>query len=229
MLYNGHQLSAMRRGIADADVLITTGGTSMGESDWIKPLLERSLGDADAKAQIHFGRVSMKPGKPTTFATIGDGGKRNAKKVVFALPGNPASALVCFYVFVLPALRKMQGVERGSEHQEQPNPWSLPLVRVSLAHSFPLDSSRPEFHRVSITTAPAVGARTLLPPSSSSPVLVATSTGKQRSSGMHSMSCANGLVVVPSKKQLADAGSSDIKELAQGQEAWAMLLGSLEM
>ena len=123
-------LSALQRGLAQADVLLTTGGTSMGESDLLKPLLERDL-----HATIHFGRVAMKPGKPTTFATLKD-------KVVFALPGNPASALVTFYVFVLPCLRKLSGVARQG--------WSSSKVKVQVASEIRLDS-RPEFHRVVVS------------------------------------------------------------------------------
>jgi gephyrin len=93
----------MTNGLAQADVLVTTGGTSMGASDLLKPLLERNL-----NGTIHFGRVAMKPGKPTTFASVpsANGGR---DKLVFGLPGNPASALVTFYLFVLPALRQLGG------------------------------------------------------------------------------------------------------------------------
>ena len=73
----------------------------MGPSDLFKPVIERHL-----DGTIHFGRVTIKPGKPTTFATIPWNGK---EKPVFALPGNPASALVTFHVFVVPALRKLGG------------------------------------------------------------------------------------------------------------------------
>jgi gephyrin len=92
----------------------------MGPTDLLKPIIERHF-----HGTIHFGRVSVKPGKPTTFATIpipaqmevqgkGKGRAREAPQdgqavPVFALPGNPASALVTFYIFVLPALRKMGG------------------------------------------------------------------------------------------------------------------------
>lgn len=77
----------------------------MGPTDLLKPLIERHLDGV-----VHFGRVSMKPGKPTTFASIPvheqDG---IVSKPVFALPGNPASALVTFHLFVIPALRIMGG------------------------------------------------------------------------------------------------------------------------
>ncbi|XP_003747779.1 gephyrin [Galendromus occidentalis] len=73
------------------DILITSGGVSMGEKDIIKGMLMRSGYD------IHFGRVNLKPGKPTTLAS-------KEGQVVFALPGNPASAFVMFHIFVLHAL-----------------------------------------------------------------------------------------------------------------------------
>lgn len=73
----------------------------MGASDLLKPVIEKQLGGT-----IHFGRVAIKPGKPTTFATI-PVNRGRMMKPLFALPGNPASALVCFYIFVVPALRKL--------------------------------------------------------------------------------------------------------------------------
>lgn len=82
----------------------------MGASDLLKPVIERHL-----EGTIHFGRVAVKPGKPTTFATVPastfgfKSGSNSIRKPVFALPGNPASALVTFYLFVIPALRKMGG------------------------------------------------------------------------------------------------------------------------
>src|SRR5207248_3367624 len=90
---------AMREGLAVADVLITSGGVSMGTRDLIKPLL-------DTMATIHFGRVSFKPGKPLTFASTSD------RKLAFGLPGFPVSSLVTFEVFVRPALLKLGGAAK---------------------------------------------------------------------------------------------------------------------
>lgn len=92
-------VDAIRRGLQSADILLTTGGTSMGSTDLLKPVIEQHFGGI-----IHFGRVAIKPGKPTTFATILFGG---IEKPIFGLPGNPASALVTFHIFVIPALRKL--------------------------------------------------------------------------------------------------------------------------
>ena len=73
----------------------------MGASDLLKPVIERHL-----NGTVHFGRVKIKPGKPTTFATVPTD---KGHIPVFALPGNPASALVTFHVFVVPALRRLGG------------------------------------------------------------------------------------------------------------------------
>ncbi|EHK98717.1 putative Gephyrin [Glarea lozoyensis 74030] len=80
----------LRDALRKVDVIITSGGVSMGELDLLKPTIERSLGGT-----IHFGRVSMKPGKPTTFATVPvkDNSGNRVNKVIFSLPGNPVSAV----------------------------------------------------------------------------------------------------------------------------------------
>src|SRR5690606_13183399 len=89
----------IRRGLAEADILLSTGGVSMGELDLIKPLLEEA-------GQVHFGRLLMKPGKPCTFATAEVHGRR---RLIFGLPGNPVSGIVTFHLLVVPAIRKMAG------------------------------------------------------------------------------------------------------------------------
>eukprot|EP01117_Protostelium_nocturnum_P017997 TRINITY_DN741_c0_g2_i1.p1 TRINITY_DN741_c0_g2~~TRINITY_DN741_c0_g2_i1.p1 ORF type:complete len:745 (+),score=250.81 TRINITY_DN741_c0_g2_i1:84-2318(+) len=118
------------RGLKEGDVLITTGGVSMGELDLIQPILSK-LG------KIHFGRVLMKPGKPLTFATVEMDGKT---KLVFGLPGNPVSGMVTFFLVCLPALRKLSG---------ESNPY-LPTIQVKLAQDLPMDPERPEYHRCSL-------------------------------------------------------------------------------
>lgn len=97
-------ISSLKKGLENADIILTTGGTSMGASDLLKPVIERHLGGV-----VHFGRVKTKPGKPTTFATIPRPGDAERQIPVFALPGNPASALVTFHIFAVPALRKLGG------------------------------------------------------------------------------------------------------------------------
>ena len=80
---------------ANADVLITSGGVSVGEADYIKEILAK-LGKVD------FWKVAIKPGRPLAFGRVGNA-------VFFGLPGNPVSVMVTFYEFVQPALRKMIG------------------------------------------------------------------------------------------------------------------------
>ncbi|CEQ41562.1 SPOSA6832_03290, partial [Sporobolomyces salmonicolor] len=167
--------AALKKGKEEADVVITTGGTSMGVGDLLKPCIERELGGT-----VHFGRVAMKPGKPTTFATVPAHpfAPNQSPKLVFALPGNPASALVTFFLFVLPALRKMEG-RRESE-------WELPRVPVTLTSTVALDP-RAEYHRVHVRPT-ATG-------------LKAFSTGGQRSSRAVSLAGANGLLELPAKTE----------------------------
>lgn len=88
-------LDAFRRAAADADVVITSGGVSVGEADYIKDSIAELGG-------IDFSKVAMKPGRPLTFGYLGDA-------VLFGLPGNPVSVMVTFYLFVQPALRRLAG------------------------------------------------------------------------------------------------------------------------
>ncbi|MEA2613828.1 MAG: molybdopterin molybdotransferase, partial [Chloroflexota bacterium] len=95
-------VSVLGAALRDVDVLITTGGVSVGPHDHVRPALAR-LGYGEI-----FAGVKLKPGRPTTFAVHADG------RLVFALPGNPASALMAFRLFVVPALDAMLG--RSGEH-----------------------------------------------------------------------------------------------------------------
>jgi molybdopterin molybdotransferase len=81
------------------DVLLVSGGTSVGVHDFVRPTLEQ-LG-----VQMHFWRVHMRPGHPVAFGTT-------AASKVFCLPGNPVSSMVCFEQLVAPALRNMMGYAR---------------------------------------------------------------------------------------------------------------------
>ncbi|KAI0165594.1 molybdenum cofactor synthesis domain-containing protein [Xylariaceae sp. FL1272] len=171
----------LRDAFRRVDVIITSGGVSMGELDLLKPTIERALGGT-----IHFGRVAMKPGKPTTFATVPvkDNAGDRVSKLIFSLPGNPASALVTFHLFVLPALHQMAGI----------SPPGLTKIPVHLGHDFTLDKVRPEYHRAVVI----VGR---------DGKLTATSTGGQRSSKVGSLRGANCLLCMPSGKEPLKAGT----------------------
>lgn len=91
-------IEALENASAQADVVMTSGGVSVGDADYIKLALDK-LG------QIDFWRINMRPGRPLAFGQIND-------KPFFGLPGNPVAVMVSFINFVEPALRKMQG-EQG--------------------------------------------------------------------------------------------------------------------
>jgi molybdopterin molybdotransferase len=82
-----------------ADVVLTTGGVSVGEHDHVRDVL------GDLGCELRFWKVNIKPGKPLVFGVWGE-------RLVFGLPGNPASSMVTFELFVRPALRKMIGHTR---------------------------------------------------------------------------------------------------------------------
>ncbi|CAA9521988.1 MAG: Molybdopterin molybdenumtransferase [uncultured Solirubrobacteraceae bacterium] len=86
----------IRAALGEADVLLISGGVSVGEHDHVKPVLS-----AEGVAEL-FWRVRIKPGKPVFCGTHGEG-------FVFGLPGNPLSVVVCFLAFVAPLLRLLQG------------------------------------------------------------------------------------------------------------------------
>jgi len=89
---------AVSRGLRH-DVLLITGGISMGAYDWVGTALEA------ARVEVHFRRVALQPGKPVLFGTHPAG-------VVLALPGNPVSAYTTVRLFALPVLRRLQGMRR---------------------------------------------------------------------------------------------------------------------
>ncbi|CAH0556427.1 unnamed protein product [Brassicogethes aeneus] len=156
------------------DVVITSGGVSMGEFDVIKQVLT-----IDFNAIIHFGRINMKPGKPTTFATLDYNDKR---KYVFALPGNPVSSCVTSILFVIPFLRKIERAETIK----------YPFVHVSIPEIKNSDA-RPEYARAVV--------------SFKNGILSAHTTGSQVSSRLNSLLGANGLIIVPGKN-LQDINNS---------------------
>jgi gephyrin len=169
----------LMRGLAEADILLTSGGVSMGDLDLIKPLLEQV-------GTVHFGRLLMKPGKPCSFATAEVGGQT---RLVFGLPGNPVSSLVTFYLLVAPAIRCLAG---------WPNP-ELRRVQAHLERALPLDNDRPEYHRATLAWDSAIN--------SGAGGYLAHSTGSQASSRLLSMRSANALLELPRGKGEVPAGA----------------------
>lgn len=90
----------LEQALAEADFVVVTGGVSAGDYDFVPEVI------TDSGLQIHFSRVAVKPGLPTTFAT-GDKGS------LFGLPGNPAAVYLTFHLFVLRAVARLSGGEYG--------------------------------------------------------------------------------------------------------------------
>ncbi|KAJ0025443.1 hypothetical protein Pint_07081 [Pistacia integerrima] len=171
---------------AGIDILVTSGGVSMGNKDFVKPFLEK-------RGTVHFSKVCMKPGKPLAFAEISLKPVENImvnKTLAFGLPGNPVSFLVCFHLFIVPTIRHLSGWE---------NPHLL-RVQARLLQPVKTDRVRPEFHHAIIRWKSNDG--------SGNPGFVAESTGHQMSSRLLSMKSANALLELPAGGSLISAGTS---------------------
>jgi len=121
---------ALRDAAAGSDVVITSGGVSVGEADYIKDVLTE-LG------QVDFWKIAMKPGRPLTFGRVGGAW-------FFGLPGNPVSVMVTYYQFVRPALRRLMG-------ESDTTPLTLPARCTSPLYKRP---GRTEFQRGVLSTGP---------------------------------------------------------------------------
>lgn len=147
---------------AQADVVLSTGGVSVGEFDFVRDALD-AIG-----VERRFWKVAQKPGKPLTFGTLG-------RRLFFGLPGNPVSALVCFGVYVRPALRKLAG-HAAIHHPVVPARLVTPIrkatnltefVRVHLARDGAGWTAKPFAAQGSgVLTSLAAGAGLLVGPAS---------------------------------------------------------------
>lgn len=156
---------ATKSGIADfletSDVLLLSGGISVGAYDFVKQALTEN------GVEELFYRVFQKPGKPLYFG-------RKGHTFVFALPGNPASSLTCFYIYVLPLLQRLSGAAHTG----------LPRISVPLAHDFDMPFSRPTFFKAHLSHQQV------------------TILDKQSSSMLHSMAMGNALAFIQEQKAL---------------------------
>ncbi|HEX7250843.1 MAG TPA: gephyrin-like molybdotransferase Glp [Burkholderiales bacterium] len=116
--------AAFRKAAGLADAIITTGGVSVGEADFVKPMMAK-LGEA------LFWRIAMRPGRPMAFGRIGE-------SFLFGLPGNPVAVMVTFYQFVREALLAMSG--RAGD-------CALPLLKVPAAEPMRKVAGRTEYQR----------------------------------------------------------------------------------
>jgi len=116
--------AALRKAAGLADAIVTTGGVSVGEADFVKPIMAK-LGEA------LFWRIAMRPGRPMAFGRIGDA-------FLFGLPGNPVAVMVTFYQFVREALLAMSG--RAGD-------CSLPLLKAAAGEPLRKVAGRTEYQR----------------------------------------------------------------------------------
>jgi molybdopterin molybdotransferase len=161
---------ALRSALSENDLVITTGGVSVGDHDHIKPALEQMSGT------IVFWKISMKPGKPFML------GHANGK-TLFALPGNPGSALTTFLLLVRPALLKLQGAT------------CVHLIKRTgvLADEIINNGNRRHFVRVKLDEHSH-----------------ATIAGKQRSHMLGSLPSSNGLIDIPPNSRLANGDKVEV-------------------
>ncbi|MBC7234751.1 MAG: molybdopterin molybdotransferase MoeA [Chloroflexi bacterium] len=154
-----------------ADLIVTSGGVSVGDFDLVKKVLS-------SEGHIDFWWVNMKPGRPMAFGTLGG-------VPLLALPGNPVAAMISFYLFGRPAVRKMLGHTEG---------WNLPAITARLAEAITRKDNRRHYLRVTLEQTP------------DGPV--ARLTGDQGSGILTSMVEADGLAVIPEDCHELPAGSA---------------------
>ncbi len=154
-----------------ADIIVSSGGVSVGDRDLVKPALAR-LG-----LEARFWRVWMKPGKPLLFGRL-------CGRPCFGLPGNPVSGMVCYHLFVRPALAKMVGLPEAQ--------WRLPEVTATLRQDVRTKADRPTYLRARLSYAAGDWCADVLP--------------GQGSGMLTSMLGANSLVFFPEGKQYGAAG-----------------------
>ena len=170
--------ATLQAAVSQADVVLTSGGVSVGEADYTREVLARM-------GTVAFWKVAMRPGRPFAFGPLrragtgagaGAGAGVGAEKGpvwLFALPGNPVAALVTFYAFAREALQQLSGA--------QPEP--LPVLQARCSSAIRKRPGRTEFQRGIVEPAPDGGWRVRL-------------TGAQGAGILRSMSEANALVVL---------------------------------
>ncbi len=169
-------VASLRKGL-DADMLITTGGVSMGDYDVVKDVLIK-------QGEIAFWTVRMKPGKPLAFGIVKGVSETGVVRNIphLGLPGNPVSVMVTFELFARPALLKMMSKKNLAK----------PVIEAVIEEPITNRDGRRVFVRAIVKKR---NGRYFARP-----------TGPQGSGILTSMSLANGLVIVPEDKPRVEAG-----------------------
>ncbi len=173
------ELAGKLKQAQDADMVLTTGGVSMGDYDMVKDILARD-------GQIVFWKVRVKPGKPLAFGKIKGRDKNGGAKSIphLGLPGNPVSCMVSFELFVRPALLKMMGKKNITK----------PIVAATMEETIINDAGRRLYNRAIVEKRNGH--------------YYARMTGSQSSGILSSMSLANALVIIPEEKKTVKKGET---------------------
>jgi molybdopterin molybdotransferase len=161
-----------------ADLVVTTGGVSVGAYDVVKEALSYVADEDEAGSGIEFRKLAMQPGKPQGFGSIGPD-----HTPLLALPGNPVSSYVSFEQFVLPAIRRLMGR----------TPYARPTVPARLTHAISSSDGREQLVRAEYGVG-AGGA-------------YATPVGGHGSHLIGDLASSNALVVVPADVTAVEAGA----------------------
>jgi molybdopterin molybdotransferase len=173
------ELVAKLKQAQDADMLLTTGGVSMGDYDMVKDILARD-------GRMVFWQVRVKPGKPLAFGKIKGRDKNGRPKSIphLGLPGNAVSCMVSFELFVRPALLKMMGKTN----------FDKPTVMAIMEENIQNDAGRRLYNRAIVEKRNGH--------------YYARLTGPQGSGILTSMALANGLVLIPEERKIVKKGET---------------------
>lgn len=173
--------AALTEAAASADAIITSGGVSVGEADFIKQLMTR-LGE------VAFWKIAMKPGRPMAFGRIGSMGSGRDSAFLFGLPGNPVAVMVTFYQFVRPALLKLAGTAPDED---------FPCFPARCVEALKKGRGRTEFQRGVLFRDPAYPDEWSVRP-----------VGAQGSGVLRSMSEADCFIVLSPEREKVGAGET---------------------
>lgn len=176
----------LRTGLESCDAIVTSGGVSVGDFDFVKVVLDRL--SAESASPMRWMQIAIRPAKPLAFGVIGD-------VPVFGLPGNPVSSMVSFELFARPSLRRMLG--RGNDAQKR-----APIRGIADQDFRRRADGKTYFDRVRATFE-ADGR------------LHVRSAGGQSSNLLRTLALANALVVLPDGTGCTTGDEVDVLLLAQ--------------